>query len=287
MVIRLALLLGLCWLSASPAGAETRSLERVARAYAVAQPGLQSYRVTLDIDRLNQALEQWNAGLPSAAPQLEPPTVIKYWSRAVEKSLVHVAGATVAPLVAKLVEQSSAVLTIDLRSFLLPVDKAGERARLLENCRIVRSEHQFGQARIERLAIEFPGPTDLNGAFYGTGLAIPQRQVRRLVFEIDLSLETVRHIEVMTSPAELRIVELRHYDIREGQLLSEVMVTSPDGTVDDRFKLLFDLVAGFWLPVRLYHSSLAGTENQMLYVKFLDYEVNSGLPEGIRRQLQP
>lgn len=282
----LVLLLGLCWLPAALAWAETRTLEQVARAYAVAQPGLQSYRVTLDIDRLNQVLEQWNTSQSSAASG-EPPTVFKFWSRTLEQSLVQVAGPSIPPLAQQWIEHYTAVLTIDLRSFLLPVDKAGERTRLLENSRIVRSEHRLGETRIESLAIEFPTPTDLNGAFYGTGLEIPQRQIRRLVFEFDLIQETVRHIEVMTSAAELRTVELRHYDIREGQLLNEVVVTSPDGTVDDRFKLRFDLVGGFWLPVRLNYSSLTSGEIQRLYVKFLDYEVNSSLPDGILHQLQP
>ena len=284
---RLGILFGLLLLPASLVWAEYQTLEKVARTYAVAQPGLQSYKTTINTDKIGQLLEQMTAKLPADAPRPPVPKVVKYWSRATESSVIRAEGGNVFPYVQEMVKRFSTELAIELRSFLLPVAKAGERAALLEKSHIKRSENLLGETRIETLVIDFTEPADLNGAFYGYGLAIPQQQIKLLVIDLDLGHEIVRRFEVTTAAGELRTVEVRHFDIRGEELLNEIQVTSPDGLVDDRFKVRFDLIEGFWLPVRMYHDSLMGNQRESLYVKFIDYEVNADLPEDVNKLLQP
>jgi len=279
-------LLAWCLLQAAGVRAETQSLERVARAYAVAQPGLQSYRTTIETDAIQQILERMSADLPSGTPLPLEPKVVKYWSRETESSVVRAEGSNVLPLMQEVAQRLSAELTIELRSFLLPAAKAGERERLLEKARIQRSENRLGDTRTETLEIDFAEPVDLNGAFYGRGMEIPQEHIRRLVIDLDPDREILKRIEVTTATSDIRVLEARHYDIKGGELLNEIVITSPDGKVDDRFRVRFDLTEGFWLPVRMYHTHLDGEELVRLYVKFQDYEVNLELPAAIRSRLE-
>jgi hypothetical protein len=283
----LLLVLGCVLLSATPSRSEPLALEKVARSYAVAQPGLQTYRATIDTDNTDQILERMTANLPADAPRPPAPKLVKFWARATERTLLWDEESNAFQLMQDMDKRYPAEFSIELRSFLLPIDKAGERARLLEKSRIIRSENLLGETRIESLSIDFTEPADLNGAFYGRGLSIPQERIKRLVIDLDLGQETVRRMEVTTSSGDFRTVEFRHYDIRGAKLLNEVLIASPDGAVDDRFKIRFDLVDGFWLPTRMYHTNLKGTLQEKLYAKFIDYEVNGELPAGVRQQLLP
>jgi hypothetical protein len=281
------LLCGLTLLLAGGAAAETQSLEKVARAYAVSQPGLQSYRTTIVSDNISRQMDRIMASLPADAPRPPQPEVVKYWSRATETSLVRAEGATVSPSVQEIVRKFSRDLTLELRSILLPAAKAGERARLLEKSRVKRSVNWIGEVRLETLVIDFAEPVDLNGAFYGPGLERPQRQIKQLVVDLDLDQEIVKRIEVTTAGGDTRLVEVRHYDIKGGLIPSEILVTSPDGSIDENFKIRVDLIDSFWLPVRMYHTLRKGDVIEDLYVKFLDYEVNLELPGAVRKHLQP
>jgi hypothetical protein len=282
----LMLLAGLTFLLARGASADTQSLEKVARSYAVSQPGLQRYRTSIVTDKITQMLDKMTAGLPADAPRPPQPVVIKYWSRATESSLIRAEGADGFPYMQDIVQRFSGEFTLELRSFLLPAAKAGERARLLGKSRVKRSENQIGEMRIENLVIDFDEPVNLNGAFYGQGLEIPQQQIKQLVVDLDLDQEVVKRFEVTTASGDIRLVEVRHYAIKGGQVPSEILVTSPDGSIDEDFKIRVDLIDGFWLPVRMYHTSRKGDLTEDLYVKFLDYEVNLELPKTVREQLQ-
>jgi len=287
MKTTMLLVLGCVLLSATPSQSEPLTLEKVARSYAVAQPGLQTYRATIDTDNTDQMLERMTANLPADAPRPPAPKLVKYWTRATERSLLRDEGSNAIQLLQDRVKRFPVEFTIELRAFLLPIDKAGERARLLEKSRIIRSENLLGETRIESLSIDFSEPADLNGAFYGRGLSIPQQRIKRLVIDLDLGQETVQRMEVTTSSGDYLTAEFRHYDIRGAKLLNEVVITSPDGAVDDRFKVRFDLVDGYWLPTRMYHTYLKGAELEKLYAKFIDYEVNVELPAEVRQQLLP
>jgi len=285
--VRTFAVIALLLLSFVPAwgAGEIQALEKVARAYAIGQPGLQAYRVTVTTDKISQMFAQMTASLPADAPRPPQPEVVKYWSRAADKAVIRAEGENVFPYMQELVQRFSTQFALDLRSFLLPVARSGDRALLLQNAEVQGSENRIGEVRLLSLAIDFGKPVDLQGAFYGEGLDLPQKQIRRLAIDLDLDLEVVKRIEIVPVAGTAITVEVRHLAVKAGQLPEEILITAPDGSVDDRFETGFDLIEGFWLPVRQVRELHRGDRQERFEVAFSDYRINPELPDEVRALL--
>jgi len=261
---------------------EIQTLEKVARAYSIGQPGLQGYRVTVTTDKITQMLDQMTASLPADAPRPPQPEVVKYWSRSADKSIIRAEGENVFPYMQELVQRFSGQFALDLRSFLLPATRSGDRALLLQNAEVKGSENRIGEVRLLSLTIDFGAPVDLQGAFYGDGLDLPQKQIRRLAIDLDLDLEVVKRIEIAPIGGTPITVEVRHLAVKAGQLPEEILITAPDGSVDDRFQTSFDLIDGFWLPVKQVRTLHRGERQERMEVTFSNYRINPEFSEEVR-----
>lgn len=281
VLMLLALLVTPAW-----AAGDIQELEKVARAYSIGQPGLQTYRATVVTDKIAQMLDQMTANLPADMPRPPQPEVVKYWSRSADKAVVVAEGENVFPYMQELVKRFSRQYILDLRNFLLPVTRSGDRALLLEKAQVKASENRIGEVRLLSLVINFPQPADLNGAFYGDGLDLPQKQIRRLSIDLDLGLEVVKRMEIVPVKGPSMTVEVRHLTVKAGQLPEQILITAPDGSIDDRFETSFDLVDGYWLPVKQVRVLHHGTHKDRLEVTFTDYQINPELPEAVRALLK-
>jgi len=283
----IALLLAVLLYSASASAAvDLQPLEKVARAYAVGQPGLDTYRVTILTDKISEMLEKMTANLPPDVPRPPQPKISKYWSRVADRSLIRAEGPNVFPYMQEMVKRFSTQFTIEIRLFLLPVTEAARRAELLATAQVKISKNLIGDRQMLGVVIDFPRPTDLNGAFYGEGIGLPQTGVTRLTLDLDPELEIVNRMEIIAENHPLLAVDIRHLEVKAGRLPEQIMVTAPDGSVDDLLETNFDLKDGFWLPVRQARIVRRGGKADVVEVFFRDYDINIDLPEDVRQQLQ-
>jgi hypothetical protein len=274
-------------LSLQPALAldSAEALERVSRAYAVGQPGLQNYQATVTSEPLRQLLNVASLSHLDALLASQPP-IHKYWARGAAAPAFLAEGQNPpAPLRAAAAHLDE-VFGLDLQRLFLPADRANLRAALLARAEVITTENRLGEQLLLSASLGFAVPVDLDGAFFSGRLGLPQQQVRRLVIDLDLDREVVRRLEVDTADGRILTMEVRHHEARGGHLPQELILTAPDGSVDDRFQTLFKQVDGYWLPDQQTRSRHHGAEVQSETVSFPDYRLNVALPDKVRRLLQ-
>jgi hypothetical protein len=228
-------------------------LEKVVAANALTQPELQNYLVTVETSRIEEMMSSMTAGMPEDVKPPTPPVIVKFWQRNGE-GLVFAKKETLTPYVDKMVKRLSANLAIELHEMILPADQADARQALIKNAKLKSSEVSLAEQLIHRLEITFNKPTDLHGAFYVSGMRLPQKQINTLTFDI--------HIP------------------------ERFQITSPDGKVEDIFEATLAEVDNFVLPTSMLRTINRPELQETLEVFFKDYQLNQPIPEDIRTRLK-
>jgi len=260
-------------------------LEKVVAANALTQPELQNYLVTVETSRIEEMMSSMTAGMPEDVKPPAPPVIVKFWQRNGE-GLVFAKKETLTPYVEKMVNRLSANLAIELYEMILPADQADARQALIKNAQIKSSEVSLAEQLIQRLEITFNKPTDLNGAFYVSGMRLPQKQINTLTFDIDTRTNTVNEMSLTVEGGLQLTVEIRYRAVTGGHLPERFQITSPDGKVEDIFEATLAEVDNFVLPTSMLRTINRPELQETLEVFFKDYQLNQPIPEDIQTRLK-
>ena len=211
--------------------------------------------------------------------------IVKFWQRNGE-SLVYARQEALTPYVGKMVEQISANLAIELNEMLLPVAESEQRLKLVKGADIKVSEVALTDNLIHRLEVSFKEPTDLNEAFYVSGIRLPQKQIKSLIFDIDAKTNTVRELALLADNGLQLTVEIRYQEVTGGLIPERFQITSPDGKIDDSFEVKFIEVDNFFLPASMLRVIQRPELQEKLEVFFKDYQVNQPISEDIQTRLK-
>jgi len=260
-------------------------LEKVVAANALTQPELKNYLVTVETSRIEEMMSSMTAGMPADVKPPPPPVIIKFWQRNGE-GLVFAKKATLTPYVEKMVNRLSANLAIELYEMILPADQANARQTLIKNAKLKSSEVSLAEQLIHRLEITFNKPTDLHGAFYVSGMRLPQKQINTLTFDIDTRTNTVNEMSLTVEGGLQLTVEIRYLEVTGGYIPERFQITSPDGKVEDIFEATLAEVDNFVLPTSMLRTINRPELQETLEVFFKDYQLNQPIPEDIRTRLK-
>jgi hypothetical protein len=260
-------------------------LENVVAANALTQPELQNYLVTVETSRIEEMMSNMTAGMPADIKPPTPPVIVKFWQRNGE-GLVFAKKETLTPYVEKMVNRLSANLAIELYEMILPANQADARQALIKNAKLKSSEVSLAEQLIQRLEITFNKPTDLNGAFYVSGMRLPQKQINTLSFDINTRTNTVSEMSLSVEGGLQLTVEIRYREVAGGYLPERFQITSPDGKVEDIFKATLAEVGNFVLPTSMLRTINRPELQEKLEVFFKDYQLNQPIPEDIQNRLK-
>jgi hypothetical protein len=158
---------------------------------------------------------------------------------------------------------------------------------LAEKAEITLSEVALADdVTIHRLEIIFPEATDLDQAFYRNALRLPQRQVTKLVFDIDSRQNTVNEIAAITADGLQLTAEFRYRAVDTGMLAERIQITSPDGRVDELYEVEFTMVEGYSLPATMTLTIRRPEIQDQLEMHFRNYRINQPLPDEVQRRLR-
>ena len=259
--------------------------EQVAAANSKTQPDLQNYLVTVETSRIEEMMSRMTTGMPADVKPPPPPVIVKFWQRNGE-GLVYARQEALTPYVEKMVKQISANLATELNEMVLPAAQSEQRRELVKNAEIKLSEVALTDNLIRRLEISFKKPTDLNEAFYVSGIRLPQKQIKSLIFEIDAKTSTVRELALFADNGLQLTVEIHYLEVTGGLIPERFQITSPDGKIDDRFEVKFVEVDNFLLPASMLRVIQRPDLQEKLEVFFKDYQVNQPIPEDIQTRLK-
>ena len=260
-------------------------LEKVVAANALTQPELQNYLVTVETSRIEEMMSSMTAGMPEDVKPPAPPVIVKFWQRNGE-GLVFAKKETLTPYVEKMVNRLSANLAIELYEMILPADQADARQALIKDAKLKSSEVSLAEQLIQRLEITFNKPTDLNGAFYVSGMRLPQKQINTLTFDIDTRTNTVNEMSLTVEGGLQLTVEIRYRAVTGGHIPERFQITSPDGKVEDIFEATLAEVDNFVLPTSMLRTINRPELQETLEVFFKDYQLNQPIPEDIQTRLK-
>jgi len=276
MKIIVPLLFALLW-TAPVAGAEfdPAPIEAVAAAYAEVQPGLERYQAVIETDRIAEILREMTAGIPPDLPRPTPPTLHLNWSRATGETTISAAHPQPFPTMQEMIRHFSRKFALDMPGLFLPLRGAAERHRLLKTAEVKVTESQLGATRSMTIGATFSAPVALDGAFYHRALSLPQQGIISLSMDFDPIQKVLRRLELGTASGQRLTAELRHLPCRGGFLINEVLITSPDGRVDDSLKITFAEVSGYLLPARQESTSRRPEGEERTTVTFVGHRVNA------------
>lgn len=260
-------------------------LEQVVAANALTQPGLQNYLVTVETSRIEEMMAGMTAGMPKDVKPPTPPIIVKFWQRD-GKGLIFAKQETLTPYVEKMVKRLSSNLAVELHEMILPADQAETRRALVKQARLKSSEVALADQLLHRLEIMFNHPTDLNGAFYVSGMRLPQKQVKTLTFDIDTRKNTVNEMRISVEDGLPLTVEIRYLEVAGGYIPERFQITSPDGRIEDIFEATLVKVGNFVLPGSMLRTINRPDLQEKLEVFFKDYQFNQTVPEDIRTRLK-
>lgn len=271
--------------SPTTAASQLEILETVVAANEKAQPGLINYHVNVETSRIKQMMARLTKGIP---PEVQPPPapqIHKFWQRSGE-GLVYASNTEAAPYVEKMMQQASSHLAIELNEMLVPAGKSKQREDLVKGAEITLSEVALTDKLIRRLEITFAEPTDLDQAFYLSGMRLPQKQVTKLHFDIDAEAGTVNEMSLVLENGLRLTLEVRYITVPGGALPERFRITSPDGSIDDLFEVKFTEVDGFVLPESMRRTINRPNLQDDLEVLFKNYRVNQPIPADIQDRLK-
>jgi hypothetical protein len=260
-------------------------LEKVVAASSLIQPELQNYLVTVETSRIEEMMSSMTAGMPADVKPPPPPVIVKFWQRNGE-GLVFAKKETLTPYVEKMVNRLSANLAIELYEMILPADQADARQTLIKNAKVKSSEVSLAEQLIHRLEITFNKPTDLHGAFYVSGMRLPQKQINTLTFDIDTRTNTVNEMSLTVEGGLQLTVEIRYLEVTGGHIPERFQITSPDGKVEDIFEATLAEVDSFVLPTSMLRTINRPELQEKLEIFFKDYQLNQPIPEDIQNRLK-
>ena len=260
-------------------------LEKVVAANALTQPELQNYLVTVETSRIEEMMSSMTAGMPADVKPPTPPVIVKFWQRNGE-GLVFAKKETLTPYVEKMVDRLSANLAIELHEMILPADQADARQTLIKTAKLKSSEVSLADQLIHHLEITFNEPTDLHGAFYVSGMRLPQKQINTLTFDIDTRTNTVNEMSLTVEGGLQLTVEIRYLEVTGGHIPERFQITSPDGKVEDIFEATLTEVDNFVLPTSMLRTINRPELQEKLEVFFKDYQLNQPIPEDIQTRLK-
>lgn len=272
MRLTVVIALALAFLFPVTAGAKTELIESVSRHYVDSHPGLESYRVKLKTNKIDEMLTRMTASMPKDVPRPDTPELMKFWKRGAG-SVVRSTTVTAAPYMEQMINRFSQRFAIDLGTLFLPIEKEVERTRLLQTATVKDSETEIAGSKIHHFEITFGTPTDVAGAFYGTSLDLPQREINRLALDIDPVKNILVHMEIEAETMPKLGVDIRHLDIANNNLPSEVSITSPDGSIDEKLVTTFTELQGYHLPIKQERKIRRPGLEEELLVEFSEYEI--------------
>ncbi|MDT8443708.1 MAG: hypothetical protein RQ722_05410 [Desulfuromonadales bacterium] len=266
------------------AGNNLEILEKVAAANEQVQPGLQNYRATVETSRIEEMMTSLTSGMPADVMPPPAPVIIKFWQRN-GKGLVYAKQTQLTPYVDKMVKQISANLAVELNQMLLPADQAEQRDQLVKDARVKSSEVAVADDLIHHLEIIFAKPTDLNEAFYASGMRLPQKQINSLIFDIDTKTNTISEMRIVAENELQLSVEIRYLAVAGGYIPERFQITSPGGKIDDLFEVRFVKIDNYLLPASMLRVIRRPELQDNLEVFFKGYQINQPIPEDIQTRL--
>lgn len=266
------------------AGNNLEVLEKVVAVKEQVQPGLRNYMVTVETSRIEEMMANLTSGIPADVEPPLTPVITKFWQRN-GKGLVYTEQPQLTPYVDKMVQQISTKLAIDLNELLLPAARTEQRRNLVKDAEIKSSEVALADSLIHHLEIVFAKPTDLDEAFYLSGMRLPQKQINSLVFDVDIRTNTVSEMDLVTDNGLRLTVEIRYLAVADGYIPERFQITSPDGKIDDLFQVKFSEVDGYILPTSVLRVIRRPELQENLEIHFKDYQINQQIPVDIQARL--
>lgn len=260
-------------------------LEKVVSASSHTQPGLQNYQVTVETSRIEEMMTSMTSGMPADVEPPPPPVIVKFWQRN-GKGVIFARQEALTSYVEKMVNRLSANLAIELHEMILPAAQSEKRRRLIKDAKVMSSEVSLADQLIRRLEITFNKPTDLDGAFYVSGMRLPQKQVTSLIFDIDTRTNTVNELNIAVDGGLQLTVEIRYREVSGGYIPERFQITSPDGKIEDIFEVTLAKVDNFVLPTSMLRTIRRPELQEKLEVFFKDYQINQPIPEDIQTRLK-
>ena len=267
------------------AGFDPALLEQIGSNYRGAQPGLESYAVTVSTPKVGEMIAQMTTNLPADVPRPETPQLTKYWSRAVMASVVMAEGKNLLPTMREMVERFSREFAVDLPLTLFPPNRAAQRAAWFQQGTAEVTETRLDGHRRLVVRLSFAQPVDLDGAFFGRALPVPQRNLTELSFDLDPDLGLLHQVDFVTAANQHISMEIRHQEFSGKQLPTELRVTSPDGRIDDHLQTKLGKVGGFWVPVQQLRISVRPDRKETVTVVFSGYRINIPIPAAVLQRL--
>ncbi len=253
--------------------ADTRLIESVSQQYATSYPGLESYRVKLKTNKVDEMLTRMTSSMPQDMPRPDTPELMKFWNRK-SGTVIRSMSATAFPYMQQMINRFSQRFAVDLGTLFLPAAKVDERSKLLKMANIKSAKSEVAGKQTHHFEIAFPEPTDVSGAFYSNSLDLPQRKITRLSLDINPVKKTLVHMDIEGEETKPLAVEIRHVETDSHSLPSEVTITSPDGAVEETFVTTFKEIGGYRLPVKQERRIRRPGLEEELLVDFIDYELN-------------
>lgn len=260
-------------------------LENVVSANAQTQPDLQNYQVTVETSRIEELMSSMTSGMPADVEPPPPPVIIKFWQRN-GQGVIFARQEALSSYVEKMVNRLSANLAIELHEMILPAAQSENRRRLVKEAKVMSSEVSVADQLIHRLEITFTKPTDLDGAFYVSGMRLPQKQVNSLTFDIDTRTNTVNELNIAVADGLQLTVEIHYLEVNGGHIPERFQITSPDGKVEDIFEAKLAKVDNFVLPTSMLRTIRRPELQETLEVFFKDYQINQPIPEDIQTRIK-
>lgn len=255
------------------APAQPSLIEEVSATYADAQPGLESYQVELKTAKIGEMIARMTANMPADMPRPAEPKLLKFWRRGIG-STVRASGA-VMPNMQQMINRFSEQFAVDLDRFFFPPDQVAPRSALIAAAQVKSADTQIATETLHSVELTFAAPVTLSGAFYGSGLDLPQTGITRLEFDIDPKHKLLRQMVIDSEAGPQLTIDIRHKEFAGDSFPTEIRITSPDGKIDDHFVTTMDKVSGYYLPVRQVRNIHRPGETEEMQVEFLNYKLTT------------
>jgi len=244
-------------------------------------PKLKSYICDIKTSQFDIMMKKMTASMPPDIKRPEKPNLKKYWHY--KKGMVVVLeGKNVFPYMQEFSKKMVSQFALELNGYFLPLDKKKERDELLK-----KSNNSVEiKDNTVILNINFDNPVYVDNLFYKQGLPLPVEHIKSISFEIDKSLGLVQKIQIKENKGKEVVYELKaYYEKKDGHnLLSKLILTSSDGSINGEFITEFGSFKGYYLPVkqtRILKGKTISQEESEITVEFSNYLLNKKIPAKV------